>query len=136
MSNSQEKKRVSEEQHETGTEILQAILEQLGSDSRDIQMSIITTADGLNMAAWGDVRDVDSIGARSAELLVFGQKTAAEFERGEAEQIILKGTNGFLIIMPAGPKAVIAVMTRPDVNLGMVFLDLESAARQVMSALS
>jgi len=135
MLNDNEKSLADELQNEKGTESLQQILEQLGTDSRDIQMSMITTTDGLTMATWGDVRDADAIGARSAELLVFSQDTAEEFERGEAEQIILKGSKGFLIIMPAGPDAVLAVMTRPDVNLGMVFLDLDCAAQQIKGTL-
>lgn len=118
-----------------GTGELKTILEDLNHACKDIQLSMITTYDGLTMTSLGSVVDPDRVGAMCSDLLSLCEKTAQELQRGEVEQLLLKGKNGGMLILPAGEKAVLAVMTRPDVNLGMVFLESERAAISIQAVL-
>lgn len=118
-----------------GTGELKTILEDLNHACKDIQLSMITTYDGLTMTSLGSVVDPDRVGAMCSDLLSLCEKTAKELQRGEVEQLLLKGKNGGMLILPAGDKAVLAVMTRPDVNLGMVFLESERAAMLTQAVL-
>jgi predicted regulator of Ras-like GTPase activity (Roadblock/LC7/MglB family) len=118
-----------------GTDGLREILDGLNSSCKDIQLSMVTTHDGLTMVSLGSVLDPDRVGAMCSDLLSLCEKTAKELERGEVEQLLLKGKNGSMVVMPAGSHAVLAVMTRKDALLGMIFIESERAARLIQSAL-
>jgi hypothetical protein len=117
----------------SGTEQLLALLEDMHAACHDIQLSMIVTQDGFTMATMGGIAAADGerVGALSAGLLALCRNTARELDRGEMEQVLLRGGEGYLLLRLAGPRAMLAVIARPDANLGMVLLDTERAAEAV-----
>ena len=113
---------------ESGTEGLREVLDDLHRACKDIQLSMIATRDGLTMSSLGTVLEPERVGAMCTELLAVCEKTATELQRGNLEQMLVKGGDGCLLLLSAGEHAVLAVMSRPDANLGMVFLEAERAA--------
>lgn len=120
---------------EGGTEGLRAVLDDLHRACKDIQLSMVATRDGLTMSSLGTVLEPERVGAMCSELLTVCEKTAKELQRGHLEQMLVKGENGCLLLLSSGEHAVLAVMSRPDANLGMVFLEAERAALAISQAI-
>jgi len=118
-----------------GTEDIVSILKDMNNQCREIQLSMISTADGLTMSAVGTVLDPDQVGAMCTELMTVCNKAAKELEQGDLQQMILRCTNGCMFLMPAGDQAVLAIMSVPDVNLGLLILEAERAALFIQKAL-
>ena len=114
-----------------GTEELNSVLTELNQFCPEIQLSMVSTQDGLTMSALGAVIDPDQVGAMCTELLAVCNKAARELERGELNQMVIRCSNGCLFLMPAGDQAVLAIMTIQNVNLGMIIIEAERAAAEI-----
>lgn len=111
---------------------LLTILGQLNSTSADIQASAVISTDGLMMAALlPQGLDQDRMGAMSAALLSLGARVARELDRGELEQVLVKGEHGYVLMVQGGEEAVLTVMASPVAKLGLIFLDAKRAATAI-----
>lgn len=118
-----------------GTEDIENILKDMNTECRDIQLSMISTNDGLTMTAVGTVLDPDQVGAMCSELITVCNKAAKQLEQGSLEQMILRCSEGCLFLMPAGNYAILAIMCAPDVNLGLLILEAQRAAGLIKNEL-
>ncbi|VAW58790.1 hypothetical protein MNBD_GAMMA08-1506 [hydrothermal vent metagenome] len=118
-----------------GTEAITDILKDMNNQCREIQLSMISTADGLTMSAVGTVLDPDQVGAMCTELIAVCHKAAKELEQGDLQQMILRCSEGCMFLMPAGDHAVLAIMSVPDVNLGLLVLEAKRAATLIQHLL-
>jgi uncharacterized protein len=108
---------------------LNNILSTLNGSSADIEASAVISKDGLMMASlMPRGLDPDRVGAMSAALLSLGERTLSELERGDLDQVLVKGGRGYVMMAQAGPEAVLTVLTSADARLGLVFLDAKRAA--------
>jgi uncharacterized protein len=116
---------------------LNKTLTDLQASSADIEAAAVVSEDGLIMASLLP-RGLEEaqIAAMSAAMLTIGSRTAHELKRGTVEQIFVKGGDGYVVIMAAGPHAVLLGLARKDAKLGLVFLDASRAAEQVRAVLS
>ncbi len=113
-------------------EILTSILTELNGTSADIEASGVISTDGLMMAAvLPQGMDEDRVGAMSAAMLSLGDRTAQELARGELEQVLIKGNNGYVLMTHAGREAVLTVLAKPQAKLGLIFLDVKRAAENI-----
>ncbi len=113
-------------------EILTSILTELNGTSADIEASGVISTDGLMMAAvLPQGMDEDRVGAMSAAMLSLGDRTAQELSRGELEQVLIKGNNGYVLMTHAGREAVLTVLAKPQAKLGLIFLDVKRAAENI-----
>ncbi len=55
---------------------------------------------------------------------VVGERIARELGRGKMEQVYIKGSQGYALVTAAGTNAVLTVMARGDVRLGLLLLEL------------
>lgn len=117
-------------------QMLKSILSDLNGSSADIVASAIISSDGLTMAALLPKEvDEDRVGAMAAAMLSLGERTAKELHRGELEQVMVKGDQGYILMSHAGRDAVLAVIAREGAKLGLIFLDSKRAARAVLEIL-
>lgn len=114
-----------------GTEVLGRILADLHVDVKDIEGSLVISRDGLTMAAHGLHFDIDSAGAVCTELYGRGSALAAELHRGRVDEVLLKTELGYVLVAPAGMNAFLALLARPDANLGLVVLEIHRTAAAV-----
>ncbi|VAW69567.1 hypothetical protein MNBD_GAMMA09-2524 [hydrothermal vent metagenome] len=119
----------------SGTENITGVLKDMNTQCREIQLSMVSTTDGLTMTAVGTVLDPDQVGAMCTELIAVCNKAARQLEQGELLQMILRCTEGCLFLMPAGEYAVLAIMSVPDVNLGLLILEAQRAAKLIKNTL-
>lgn len=113
--------------------MIRSILIELNETSTDIEASALVSVDGLMMASVLPAEaDEDHVAAMSAAVLSIGERTAQEFARGELEQVLIKGKQGYVIVSHTGPDAVIAVMAKSSAKLGLIFLDVKRAVEKVV----
>lgn len=76
------------------------------------------------------------VAAMAAALLALGAQTTDELAQGALERVFIEGAQGYTIIMSAGPDAVLSAVARKDAKLGLVFLQMERAARATRQAMA
>jgi predicted regulator of Ras-like GTPase activity (Roadblock/LC7/MglB family) len=113
-------------------EALKSILKDLEAATPDIEGSVVVSADGLVMASAlpADV-DEDRVAAMAAALLALGERSATELDRGDLDDVFVKGENGYVVLMSAGRDAVLGALCRSDAKLGIIFLDMRRAAQEI-----
>ncbi|MFK5985267.1 MAG: roadblock/LC7 domain-containing protein [Pseudomonadota bacterium] len=118
------------------TEMLQNILNELRSSSGDIEGCAVISLDGLPIAAsLMDSIDENRVGAMSAAMLSLGEKTSEELGRDELDQVMIKGKNGYILMVSAGEDAVLLIITNSSAKLGLIFLDSKRAAANIAEIL-
>ncbi len=111
---------------------LKTILNTLSSSSGDIEASAVVSTDGLMIASnFPAGLDEDRVAAMSAALLAMGERSAGELDRGGLDQVFIKGERGNLVMMAAGNEGVLTTLTTPSAKLGLVFLDMKRAAKEI-----
>lgn len=111
---------------------LRSSLRALNGLSEDIEASAVISGDGLTLASvLDDDVDADRFGAMCASLLALAQRAGAEIARGELKQVLVEGDKGTMLLVSAGPDAVLAVATRPTINLGKIFIETRKIASKV-----
>ncbi len=116
----------------TRTELLVARLRDLQASSSDVEASAVISVDGLTIASAlpSDVEE-DRVAAMSAAMLSLGERIATELGRGDLDQVYIKGSNGYVVLMSVGAEAVLTVLARQKTRLGLLFLDMRRAAEEL-----
>lgn len=110
------------------TEQLMAKLRDLQASSGDVEAAAIVSVDGLSMASMLQPGiEEDRVSAMSAAMLSLGERIATELDRGELDQVNVKGENGYVILTSIGEEAVLTVIARKDAKLGLILLDVNRA---------
>lgn len=114
------------------SEQISKLLKNLSTTTPDIEAAAVVDNDGLMIASAlpGDVED-DRVAAMSAALLGMSERTVRELGRGAFALVMLKGSAGYTILARCGPDAVITVLATESAKLGLVFLDVTRAAKEV-----
>ena len=113
-------------------EQLQLVLRNLVSNTPDLEGAAMVTADGLTLAsALPAGADEDRVSAMAAAILSLGERTAQELKRGTLDQVYVKGTNGYVILMQVGPDAVLEAIAGSGAKLGIVLLDMKRATQEL-----
>lgn len=109
--------------------VLRPMLRGLNGTSLDIEASAVMTKDGLTISAvLGEGVDEDRLGAMCATMLSLGDTTSNELSRGDLEQVLIKGSKGYVLMVEIGKNAVLAVVAQATINLGMVFIEAKKTA--------
>ncbi|MEM7028316.1 MAG: roadblock/LC7 domain-containing protein [Chloroflexota bacterium] len=114
------------------TEQMVARLRDLQAGTADIEGSAVVSVDGLIMASSlpADIEE-DRVSAMSAAMLSLGERIAQELSRGILDEIYIKGSHGYVLLMAVGDEAVLTAMARVDAKLGLIFLDMRRAAEDL-----
>lgn len=115
---------------------LMEYLKDLESSIPEIEAAAIVSAEGLPIAS-ALPRDVDEtrVAAMTAAMLSLGERAAQELMKGELLQVLIKGTDGYLISISCGENAVLTVSASNNVKLGLIFLDMKRTAEKVKEEL-
>ncbi len=114
------------------TEMMVDRLRDLQAGTPDIEASAVVSVDGLIMASsLPSGVDEDRISAMSAAMISLGDRIADELNRGILEQVYIRGSDGFIVLMSVGEDAVITVLARKSAKLGLIFLDMGRAVEDL-----
>ena len=115
---------------------LRSVLRELNSSSADIEASACISSDGYTIASvLGQDTDPDRFGAMCASLLALAHRAAQEIQRGNLKLVLVEGEQGVMLLVQAGPDAILAVAAKPSKNLGMIFLDSRKIAQKLVTVL-
>lgn len=111
---------------------INSLVKQLTNTTPDMEGAALIDHDGLMIAAAlsSDV-DEDSMAAMGAALLGLGERIVAELERGSFEMVMLRGTEGLVILVNAGENGVLAALASKKAKLGLLFLDVTRTAKEL-----
>ena len=117
---------------EPTTDSLDDILKKLLAAIPEVKAAAIVSAEGLPIAsALPQGVDETRIAAMTAALLSLAERSVIEMEKGEFDQLYVKGSDGYLLVLQAGPNAVLTVSTTKDVRLGLIFLDRRRTCEKI-----
>src|SRR5512136_1638573 len=103
---------------------------QIGSP--DIEASAVVSVDGLSIAsALPKEVEEDRVSAMSAAMLSLGERIATELGRGTLSQVYIRGSNGYVLLSAVGEEAVLTVLAQDNAKLGLLFMELKSAAEDI-----
>lgn len=113
------------------------LLKKLKYSIPEIQAVAIITNEGMPIASIlpPEIDDV-KISAMTSALLSLAEMTVSEMEKGDFGELYIKGKDGYLIYLQAGPRAVLAVSTTIDVKLGLVFLESKTTCEKIFPILT
>ncbi len=116
---------------------LNEVLEELQRSSGDVEAAAVVSPDGLIIASSlpQSVEEMQ-VAAMSAAMLSMGARIVSELDRGELDQLYVRGTKGYVLAVNAGPDAVLLAMARREAKLGLIFLEISRAAAKVAEALA
>lgn len=114
------------------TEQLVERLRDLQASSPDVEAAAIVSVDGLSMASVMPSNiEEDRVSAMSAAMLSLGERIAQELGRGNLDTVYVKGQRGYVILMAVGDDAVLTVLARDQAKLGLIFLDMGRAVKEL-----
>lgn len=118
--------------NETPTiEMVEIILKEI-SRAGGIEAAAIASRDGLLiLSTLSEQRLAERFVAMSATMMGAAETAATELGMGIPEKIIIESKNGKIIGMGAGPKALLFLMTRHDVSLGLVLIEMKKASEKI-----
>ena len=115
-----------------GTENIDTVLTNMHSEISDIKMSLVATIDGINVKTLGFVSDELNAGAMCTELLNVCNKSAQELQQGSVNEILIRCSLGNILMVRVGEYAVLALITKHDMNLGLLFVEANRTAQLIL----
>lgn len=98
----------------------------------EVRSAAIVSAEGLPIAyAFPEGIDETRVAAMTATLLSLSERTILEMKKGDFDQLYIKGSEGYLLVMQAGPDMVLLVSTTKDVRLGLILLDCRRTCEKI-----
>ena len=108
------------------------ILKKFIAANPEVKAAAIISIEGLPIAsALPQSVDETRIAAMTAALLSLSEKAIIEMKKGNFNQLHIKGSEGYLIVMQAGLNAVLTVSTTKDVRLGLILLDSRRTCEKI-----
>jgi len=128
------------------TELLEAALGKLCNGLSNVQGAVIVSIEGFVVAAYtpleqsADNPDDDpvnspQVAAMAATLIALGERTLARLAQGDLSRMLLEGSDGAMLVVPASGRAAVALMVNSDAKMGLSLYALRQAAEEVRSIL-
>ena len=112
-------------------------LQKLVALTPDLEGALLVTLDGLPIAsALAGGTDEDRVAAMGAAALATGTRTVSELKRGELEQVLVKGSDGYIVHIAAGPEAVLIGISNGYAKLGMILFEMKATAKDLARELA
>jgi len=111
---------------------LNATLRHLQNESPGVEASALISEDGL-MIASALPQDLDEgrVAGMSATLLNLGNRAASELRRGLVQEVIVRGEDGYAVMINAGRGALLLVLANSTSKLGLIFFDMREAIGRI-----
>ncbi len=101
-----------------------------------IDASAIASRDGLLIISTLPQQNIaETMVAMSATMIGAAEVAAVELGKDIPDRVIVESKNGKIIGTGAGEKAILLVMTRPDVSLGLVLVEMKKASENIKKIL-
>lgn len=116
----------------TLTQQLSARLNELAASSSEIEAAALISTDGLPIAAvLPEGVEEDRVAAMSAAMLSLGEQITIELGRGGLEQVSIRGSNGYVILMSISENIVLTALAHENAKLGLILLEMRRTAEDL-----
>lgn len=113
-------------------DLLVSILNELNSTTSDIEASAVISVDGLTIASAMPLGSNENrVGIISAYMHSLGNSAVQELNRGELEQILIKGADSYVVMTGVGTEAILTVLARQNAKLDSIIPDVQRAAKNI-----
>jgi predicted regulator of Ras-like GTPase activity (Roadblock/LC7/MglB family) len=107
---------------------LNRILRSLQSASPDVEACALISEDGLMIAsALPQHVDETRVAGMTATLSSLGTRAATELERGDVQEVCVRGSEGYAVMMTSGSGTLLLSLASKQARLGLIFLDMRRA---------
>lgn len=107
---------------------LNRILRSLQSSSPDVEACALISEDGLMIAsALPQHVDETRVAGMTATLSSLGTRAATELERGDVQEVLVRGSEGYAVMMTSGSGTLLLSLASKQARLGLIFLDMRRA---------
>lgn len=128
--------RVVEEKPMSRLDEINRVLRKLQSDSFGVEACALISEDGLMIASvLAANMEETRVAGMTATLLSLGGRAAMELGRGGLEEVIVRGDDGYAVLVSAGRGALLLALTNENSKLGLVFFDMREAVRSLQKVL-
>lgn len=118
------------------TDDLNRILRTLQAGTPDIEASALISDDGLMIAsALPQHLDEVRVAGMSSTLLSLGTRASLELERGGLQQVLIRGEQGYAVMVKASQGTMLLCLTTAEAKLGLIFLDMSRAVKDIARVL-
>jgi uncharacterized protein len=118
-------------------EQLAQALDEFLAVSPEVEAAAVVSADGLPMAsALPPQVEEDRLAAMSAALLLLGERAASGLGKGDLAQVLVEGAQGYVVLMAAGPHAVLVTVTSPGAKAGLLLFEMRRMAEKVATLMA
>ena len=128
------------------TELLEAALARLCNGLSNVQGAVIVSIEGFVVAAYtplgqsadnpeDDPVNSPQVAAMAATLIALGERTLARLAQGNLSRMLLEGSDGAMLVVPASSRAAVALMVNSDAKMGLSLYALRQAAKEVRGIL-
>ncbi len=101
-----------------------------------VEASIAASRDGLLIRAnMPKEKFLASLAAMSATMLGAAETATTQVEKGLPTRVIVESEYGRLIIVGAGPKALLIVLANSNSSLGLILIELDKSAKKLKELL-
>ncbi len=126
---------------------IEGVLRNLHATIEGLQGTVVVSLDGFVVAAYlpsGNGRrrraenpaDSPQVAAMAASIIAISDKVLAQLARGSISRVLIDGSKGGIVVVPAGSEAALAAMVSHEAKLGLVMLALQRSAEQVRRILA
>ena len=105
-------------------------------DVQGIKGAAVVRRDGLLIASnlSQDIDD-DQVGAMTASTVGSGETASEALNMGDVDQVSIEAGNGKLIATGAGEEGILAILTKDDVNMGLIKVEMGDATEKIKKVL-
>jgi uncharacterized protein len=128
--------RAEKEAPVTKAEAMAAALNEFLDVSWEVEAAAVVSPDGLPMASAlpPDVEE-DRLAAMSASLLTLGERAAEGLDKGQLAQVLVEGEQGYVLLMSAGPDALLVAVMSRQAKVGLVRFEMRRAAASIAAVM-
>jgi serine/threonine protein kinase len=115
---------------------LNGILKKLQSECPDVDACALISEDSLIISSIlpKEIPEL-RVAGMCATLFSLGSRAAKELMRGVMDQVIIRGEQGYIVMITASHGTTLIALTTPSAKLGLVFLDMHTAVDEINKVL-
>lgn len=119
------------------TERLNAALRSLRMVSTEIIGAAVVTMDGFIVSSLLPAEvDEELIGGMAASILGVGERISEDLMRVEMEQVYVRSSKGYVVVNAINEDTAILLLVTREAKLGLIFLELKRAVRDLARIMS
>ncbi len=98
---------------------------------RTVDTIIVVSKDGLPISSTLTTEDEEKLAALSASLIMLGERAIEDFNKGEFEEILAKGKNGYIVIYNLNQGMALIATLNNDAKLGLIRLEFKNLVKDL-----